>query len=61
MSESHPDDGKFVLVQNGRRISDLLPNEQEALAEAQKRNTALNENADGKPVQPVQVKRNLLG
>lgn len=57
----HPDDGKYVLVQGGKRISDLQPNEQSALAEAKRRNEALKENKSGPSAPPVQVKQNLLG
>ena len=57
----HPDDGKFVVVQGSQRISDLLPNEQAAIQEAQ-RLRKLQE-AQGKPVEnqapPVEVKQNL--
>ena len=63
MSQKHPDDGKFVVVQGGQRISDLLPNEQAAIQEAQ-RLRKLNE-AKGKEEDrvepPIEVKQNLYG
>lgn len=60
----HPDDGKFVVVQNGRRISDLQPDEQAAIQEAQRlRKAALKEGQEAKnaPQAPIEVKQNLLG
>ncbi len=58
----HPDDGKFVVVQGGQRISDLLPNEQEAIQEA----VRLRKLQEGKGTQEkqeaaIEVKQNLYG
>ena len=58
----HPDDGKYVLVQGGQRISDLMPSEQKAIEEALKRRKLAESTglpADNKP--PIEVKQNLYG
>jgi hypothetical protein len=63
MTAKHPDDGKFVVVQGGQRISDLLPNEQAAIQEA----TRLRQLQEGRDKAqehtspPVEVKQNLYG
>jgi len=55
-------DGKFVVVQNGQRVTAPTANQQEAQEEADKRNK-LQESA-GKAVpenQKASVKRNIFG
>ena len=61
--KSHPDDGKFVVVKNGVRISDLHESEQAAIAEAS-RQLAIAESepcAGTRKKDAIQVKKNLLG
>lgn len=58
----HPDDGKHVVVQGGKRVSDLKP-QQEAQQEADRinRENKVRE-GQGQPTQaPAQVKQNLYG
>lgn len=63
MAVKHPDDGKFVVVQGGQRISDLLPNEQEAIQEANRLRKLSETRAQAQETQapPVEVKQNLYG
>ena len=57
----HPDDGKFVVVQGGKRVSDLKNTQQEAQQEAD-RLKKLNETQGSRAQQPPpQVKQNLYG
>lgn len=59
----HPDDGKFVVVQNGQRISDLHETEQAAIQEATKQRK-LAETASPQVKQEAEkiaVKQNLYG
>jgi hypothetical protein len=57
-------DGKFVVVQGGQRLTDLLPNEQAAIQEAN-RLRKIQEDQQGQASQkvqpPVEVKQNLFG
>lgn len=58
----HKDDGKFVVVQGGQRISDLQPNEQAAIQEAnrvRKLQETKDKTENKRP--PVEVKQNLYG
>lgn len=58
----HPDDGKFVVVQGGQRVSEVQPNQAAAIEEA-KRLNKLRE-SQGQPAQaapPAEVKQNLYG
>jgi hypothetical protein len=58
----HPADETYVVVQGAQRLSDLLPNEQEAIKEAN-RQRKLQEGkrklTDAEP--PIEVKQNLYG
>lgn len=55
----HPDDGKHVVVQGGKRVSDLK-SQQEAQQEADRINK-LRESSGQKAQPPAQVKQNLYG
>ncbi len=58
----HPDDGKFVVVQGGQRVSELQPNEQQALEEAKKLNRLKESQGPAAKAQPpAEVKQNLYG
>ena len=61
MSKSHPDDGKFVVVQGAKRISDLHESEQAAIEEANRQRALLEAEGQKAAAQQVSVKRNLLG
>ncbi len=58
----HQDDGKFVVVQGGQRISDLQPNEQAAIQEANRLRKMQESQGrqENKPA-PVEIKQNLYG
>ena len=61
---NHPDDGKFVVVQDGRRVTGTLHgDQQQALNEAEQLKKKLRE-SQGQQAQaapPVEVKQNLYG
>jgi hypothetical protein len=55
-------DGKFVVIQNGQRVTAPTPNQQEAQQEADRRNRMVE--STGQPVpegRQAQVKQNLFG
>lgn len=59
---TNPADGKFVVVQNGQRVTGATDNQAEAQQEAERRNQLLEQ--AGKPVkegQQAQVKQNIFG
>lgn len=59
---SNPADGKYVVIQNGQRVTAPVANQQEAQNEADRRNK-LNEGA-GQPLpenKRAAVKQNLCG
>jgi hypothetical protein len=59
---SNPADGKFVVVQNGQRVTAPTENQREAQQEAERRNKV--QESTGKAVpegQKAQVKQNLYG
>jgi|PlaIllAssembly_1097288.scaffolds.fasta_scaffold363097_2 hypothetical protein len=62
---AHPDDGKFVVVQNGQRVSGQLHEKQDtAQAEAAKVEKKRPVNETGQPVAesgPIKVVQNLYG
>ena len=58
----HQDDGKFVVVQGGQRLSDLLPNEQAAIQEANRlRKLQEGQGKQESNKEPVSVAQNLYG
>lgn len=59
MSKPNEGDGKFVVVENGQRVSDLHDSQDQALKEAEKRKKLSENQGDKAPT--VQVKQNLLG
>jgi len=59
MSKPNEGDGKFVVVENGQRVSDLHDSQDQALKEAEARKK-LAEN-QGNQTPTVQVKQNLFG
>ncbi|MGV0949069.1 MAG: hypothetical protein ACOYB3_00045 [Azonexus sp.] len=59
MSKPNEGDGKFVVIENGQRVSDLHDSQDQALKEAEARNK-LAENQVGQ-APAVQVKQNLFG
>ena len=56
---TNPADGKFIVVENGQRVTGPL-SQQEAKAEAERRNR-VHEQQGQENKQPAQVKQNLLG
>jgi hypothetical protein len=59
---TNPADGTYVVIQNGQRVTLPTPSQQEAQAEAERRNK-LNEGA-GQPLpeeKRAAVKQNLMG
>lgn len=59
---TNPADGKFVVIQNGQRVTDATTNQTEAQQEADRRNQVLEQ--AGQPVregQHAQVKQNIFG
>jgi hypothetical protein len=57
-----PADGKFVVVENGQRVTAPLPTKEQADAEAAKRNRVAE--SGGQPVpenRRAQVKQNIFG
>jgi hypothetical protein len=63
MSEKHPDDGKFVVIQGGKRVSGTLHvTQQEAQTEAAKLNQLRESQGEAaKAATPAEVKQNLYG
>ncbi len=59
--KSHKDDGKFVVVQGGQRISDLHESEQTAIAEAERLRKLAESQGSKAESQPVKVVKNLYG
>ena len=62
MNSTETADGKFVVVQNGQRVTTPTANQQEAQQEADRRNKLVESN--GQPVpenKQAQVKVNLFG
>jgi len=59
MSTPNEGDGKFVVVENGQRVSDLHDTQDQALKEAEKRKKLAE--TQGEQPATVQVKQNLLG
>ena len=59
MSKSNEGDGKFVVVENGKRVSDLHDSQEQALKEAENRKKLSEAHGDQAPT--VQVKQNLFG
>jgi len=57
----HVDDEKFVLVQGGQRVSDLMDTEPQALAEAAKRRKLAESSGQADKQPPIEIKKNLLG
>jgi hypothetical protein len=59
----HPDDGKFVVVQDGKRVTgNLHGTQQEALTEAdQQKKLRESQGQAAKAQPPVEVKQNLYG
>ena len=60
MSKPNEGDGKFVVIENGQRVSNPLDSQDEALKEADKLKKKLSEADGDKPVD-VAVKQNLFG
>jgi ribosomal protein L9 len=60
MSKPNEGDGKFVVVENGQRVSDLHDSQDQALKEAENRKKKLSETSSDKPAD-VSVKQNLFG
>jgi len=60
MANPNTGDGKFVAVQDGKRVSGLKDTQQEAAAEAEKLGK-VNENQAVTPAPPVQIKQHLCG
>ena len=58
MSNPNEGDGKYVVIENGKRISGLHKSQEEALAEAEAKKK-LTESDGSKSA--VEVKRNLFG
>ena len=60
---THPADGKYVVVQGGKRVSgDLHDTQQQALTEAEKLKKLRESQGQASQVQPpVEVKQNLFG
>lgn len=59
MSNSNDSDGKYVVVQNGKRVSDLHDNQAEALRQAEKLRGKVTESSGKQSI--VEVKQNLFG
>jgi hypothetical protein len=59
MSKSNEGDGKFVVVENGQRVSDLHASEAAALKEAESRKKLAESQGEKAPT--VEVKQNLFG
>lgn len=59
MSKPNEGDGKFVVVENGQRVSDLHDSQDQALKEAESRKKLSENQGDKAPT--VQVKQNLFG
>ena len=59
MSKPNESDQKFVVIENGQRVSDLHASQADALREAERRKK-LSE-SQGKKAPVVQVKQNLCG
>jgi len=58
----HPDDGKFVVVQDGKRVSGTLHgDEQAALNEAAQQKKLRESQGQAAQAAPVEVKQNLYG
>ena len=60
---NHPDDGKFVVVQDGKRVSGTLHETEQKAKEEADRQRKLRESQGqaAKEQAPVEVKRNLYG
>jgi hypothetical protein len=61
-SVNNPADGKFVVIQDGQRVTTPTANQEEADAEAKKRNQVAE--SSGQPLpenRRAEVKRNLFG
>lgn len=62
MSKPNEGDGKFVVVENGRRVGDLHDTHDQALKEAESRRKLAEGQAQSKQQHTtVQVKQNLFG
>ena len=59
MSKPNEGDGKFVVVENGQRVSDLHDSQAQALKEAESRKKLAESGGDKTPT--VEVKQNLFG
>lgn len=59
MSKPNEGDGKFVVVENGQRVSDLHSDQAAALKEAESRKKLSENQGDKAPT--VEVKQNLFG
>lgn len=61
--KTHPDDGKFVVVKGGQRISELHADERTAVTEATNLNKVQEAagQPSGQPEGKFEVKQNLLG
>lgn len=59
MRKPNEGDGKFVVVENGQRVSDLHDSHEQALKEAESRKKLAEAQGDTAPT--VQVKTNLFG
>lgn len=59
MSKPSEGDGKFVVVENGQRVSDLHDTQDQALKEAEARKKLAE--TQGEQPSTVQVKQNLFG
>jgi hypothetical protein len=57
----NPADGKFVVVQGGQRVTGPMENQQQAQAEADRRNKLNEGTGQVKETAPAQVKQNLFG
>lgn len=64
MMSTHPDDGKFVVVQGGQRVSGQLHENQKAAqaeAEAAQKKQPVVEGQSSEGKEPVKVVQNLYG
>lgn len=58
---TNPADGKFVVIQGGQRVTAPMESQDQAQAEADRRNKLNEGRGQVKETAPAQVKQNLFG
>ena len=61
MSDPKSGDKQFVVVENGQRASGLIPTQEQASAEAARRQKVVENQGDGAQAPKIETKQNLFG